>query len=179
MAIQPRTSRPSVPKGYGLLPPNEGSGLLSWNWVVERMVNARNYWIVTTSPDGAPHVMPVWGLWMNRASDGQVGSQPPGAVYFSTARDSRKARNIDANSRMAVHLESGDEVVVLEGHAEEVADAATLKDFVDAYLVKYQTNVEVSPEALANSPVIRLRLRKAFAWTEKDYPGGATRWQFP
>jgi hypothetical protein len=163
---EPRPSRPCLPPSYGILEPTRGSGLLPWSWVTERMVRARNYWIGTTRPDGAPHVAPVWGLWLD------------GAFYFGTDRGSRKGRNLALNPPMVVHLESGDEVVILEGVAEEVTDLTVLRPFVEAYATKYQIQVELTPEARRSGPIFVLRPRMAYAWLESDYPGGATRWQF-
>ena len=74
--------RPALAAGYGLLPESEGKGLLPWNWVTERLERSRNYWIATTRPDGRPHVMPVWGVWMEDA------------LYFGTDPASVKGRNI-------------------------------------------------------------------------------------
>jgi len=41
---------------------------------------SRQYWIATTRPDGRPHVMVVWALWMD------------GVLYFATGSTSRKAK---------------------------------------------------------------------------------------
>lgn len=49
--------------GYGILGPDQGSGLLSWAWAQQRLSESRNYWVCTVRPDGRPHVMPVWGVW--------------------------------------------------------------------------------------------------------------------
>jgi Pyridoxamine 5'-phosphate oxidase len=103
--------RPYMP-GYGIRP--DGEGLLPWSFVDERMANARNYWVATTRPDGRPHATPVSGVWID------------GSFYFGTGPGSRKARNLAKNQHLVVHLESGDEVVILEGVAEEVADPASL-----------------------------------------------------
>src|SRR5262249_26976380 len=51
-----RASRPYMP-GYGLLGPDEGTGLLPWPWAEERLTSSRNYWVVSLWPDGRPHAM--------------------------------------------------------------------------------------------------------------------------
>ena len=157
--------RPYAP-GYGLKDAAAGSGLLSWSWVTERMTKARNYWVATASTDGAPHAMPVWGLWLDEA------------FHFSTGRRSRKGRDLATNPRVVVHLESGDDVVILEGTVEEVTDPRHLARFVDAYFAKYAVRVGTTPEELRDGPAFVLRPDRAFAWLESDYPGGATRWRF-
>src|SRR5207253_6140331 len=58
---KPHASRPYMP-GYGL--PKGAKGLLPWSWA-ERLLNkSHNYWIATSRPDGTPHVMVVWALWL-------------------------------------------------------------------------------------------------------------------
>lgn len=154
---EPTASRPRFPKGYGIAA--EAEGMLPWGWAVERLAASRNYWIVTARPDGRPHAMPVWGLWL----DG-------GALWSSSPR-SVKARNLARDPRVVVHLESGDDVVILEGEAEPFA----LDDRVaDAYNAKYGYR----PAPSADGAWYRLSPRVAFAWTEQNYPRTATRFDF-
>ena len=68
----------------------------------------------TIWPDGRPHVMPVWGIWVESV------------FYFSTGRESRKSKNLVANPRCVICTEKAEEAVVLQGSAEEVTDAAVL-----------------------------------------------------
>ena len=159
---EPIAGRPSMPAGYGIAPSTDG--LLSWDAVREQLVNARNYWIATTSPDGRPHAMPVWGLWLDDA------------FYFGTDPTSRKGRNLSADRRMVIHLESGDDVVIVEGVADPVSDPSTLLRFSDAYEKKYAFRPDPSTPSTG---VYRVRARVAFAWRENDYPQSATRWRFP
>ena len=158
-----KASRPDMPKDYGLLDAESGSGLIPWDWVDEQAHKARNDWIGTTRPDGRPHIMPVWGVWLN------------GMLYFGTDRLSRKARNIAANPEIVAHLESGDEAVVIEGVAEEVTDTSVLRLIADASEAKYNFKPDTDS---AGSLTYVLRPHVAFAWKETDFPGGATRWRF-
>ena len=155
----PAPSRPHMPE-YGLLDAESGSGLFPWSHVSERMAAARNYWVATTQPDGRPHAAPVWGLWLDEA------------FYFGTALSSRKARNLEANPGIVVHLESGDDVVILEGIAEKVSDAALLARLDEAYFAKYKFHLDGNA-----NPIYSLHPRVAYAWLERDFPGSATRWQ--
>jgi len=152
-----------MPGSYGLQPPEGGSGLISWDRACEHLRQAHNYWVATTRPDGRPHVMPVWGLWLEDA------------FWFSTGLYSRKARNLSRNANVVVHLESGDDVVILEGIAEEATDPARLARFAEAYALKYNFRPDVNDP---QNGIYAVRPSKAFAWLEKDFPGGATRWQF-
>ena len=36
--------------------------VLSWAEVAVRLAAARNYWLCTTMPSGAPYPAPVWGV---------------------------------------------------------------------------------------------------------------------
>lgn len=154
-----RPDRPQMPPGYGMRP--EGDHL-PWSWAEERLVRSRSYWIATTRPDGRPHVMPVWGVWLD------------GAVVFGTDRGSRKARNLAANPAVVVHLESGDEAVIVEGVAEEVIDAAELQAADAAYKAKYNESLLSAPGDVI---IYQVRPRVAFAWQESDF-FHATRWRF-
>ena len=158
---EPTASRPRMPGGYGI--ERDSTGLMTWSAVVERLAVARNYWVATTSPDGRPHVAPVWGLWLDDA------------FYFSTDPASRKGRNLAASPELIVHLESGDDVVILEGRAEAVAEPSLLARFAAAYDAKYQLRPDVSNPA---SGFYRIRPRAAFAWREQDFPKSATRFSF-
>src|SRR5215813_2984050 len=124
-----KTSRPHIPD-YGILGADEGEGLLPWEWAAERLSVSHNYLVATTRPDGRPHVMPVWGLWLD------------GAFYFSTGRQSRKARNLGANPHCVVSTDRPDEAVILEGVAEEIADRAPLELFYQAYKEKYDWDMK-------------------------------------
>src|SRR5690242_4624396 len=83
----PRAGRPEIP-GYGVSTGKKG--ILPWKWAAQRLSKSHEYWIATTRPDKSPHVMVVWGLWLE---DG---------FYFSTGKNSRKARNLAANPRCVI-----------------------------------------------------------------------------
>ena len=155
-----QAGRPRMPREYAIAA--GGEGLLPWSWAVERLAAARTYWLATSRSDGRPHVMPVWGLWLE------------GALSFSIARRSRKARNLAARPQAVAHLESGDEAVILEGAVHEVTDAALLARFADAYAAKYRFRPD--PHDVANGTYV-LRPRVVFAWREQDFPTSATRWR--
>jgi hypothetical protein len=137
---------------------------LPWTHAEERLVQSRSYWICTTRPDGRPHSMPVWGMWVD------------GALYFGTGRQTQKSKNIANNPAVSIHLESGDDVVILEGHAVE-ADITEkkLRAKLDAECKrKYNMPLLVMPESIT----YRVRPRVVLAWLEKDFPTNSTRWEF-
>ena len=148
-----------MPAGYGIKAPTEGSGLLPWAFVTSRMETARNYWICTSAKNGTPHAAPVWGIWQK------------GRFYFSTDRESRKGRNLAARSAILVHLESGDEVVVIEGHAQPLAGSPLLDELDAVYFKKYAFHLE-------GHATYEVQPTKVFAWSESSFPDTATRWRF-
>ncbi|MCI0404444.1 MAG: pyridoxamine 5'-phosphate oxidase family protein [Acidobacteria bacterium] len=151
-----------MPKGYGINP-RSAKGMIEWPAVSEQLRKSRNYWIGTTRPDGRPHVMPVWGVWVEDK------------LYFSTHRRSRKARNLAANPAVVAHLESGDDVVIVEGTAREVASKTQLAPVDDAYFAKYKMRLSDIP---AGSGIDAVEPHVVFAWREKDFPASTTRWLF-
>jgi hypothetical protein len=68
-----------------------------------------------------------------------------------------------------VHLESGDEVVIVEGAAEP---AVATEDVVEEYERKY----DFRPEP--GEGWYRVVPHRALAWREADYPRSATRFDF-
>lgn len=149
---------------YGILDADEGEGLLPWEWAAERLSVSHNYLVATARPDGRPHMMPVWGLWLDDA------------LYFSTGRQSRKARNLGVNPHCVVSTDRLDEAVILEGAAEEVADRASLKPFYEAYKVKYDWDFEEM--GFDKEPVYLVRPRVVFGIRESDFTSSVTRWKF-
>lgn len=144
---------------YGI--PTSSKGLLPWSWAEQRLKKSHNYWISTTRPDGSPHTMVVWGLWLE------------GAFYFSTGKKSRKAKNLARNPRCVIATEHAEQAVVVEGTASLAADAAFRKRFNALYEKKYKWDMSDFDE-----PVYVVRPLRAFGLYEKNFQGSATRWQF-
>jgi nitroimidazol reductase NimA-like FMN-containing flavoprotein (pyridoxamine 5'-phosphate oxidase superfamily) len=165
--IEPLRSRPRLPEGYGV--PDVEDGMVSWNWAVEQLEQARNYWFSTTRPDGRPHAMPAWAVWLD------------GALYFDGSPETRRARNLSQNPAIVVHLESGDQVVVLEGEAHEHGrpERAFAERLAAAFEAKYGASHDYrpSPTTWDNGGLWILRPSVAFGWTE--FPKALTRWHFP
>src|SRR5579863_2104277 len=104
-ASTPKAGRPNIPD-YGIS--KNKKGILPWKWAQDRLRKSRQYWIATTRPDGSPHVMVIWGLWLE---DG---------FYFSTGGNSRKAKNLAANPRCVICSDDSAQAVIVEGVAEIV-----------------------------------------------------------
>lgn len=133
-----------------------------------RMRAALNYWLVTTMPNGAPHAAPVWGVWLD------------GALWFGTG--DQKARNLASDPRAVVHLDSADDVTMLRGRAEPVADALTIARVADAFREKYTLDGEPFELAqgleLPGARVYRFTPEIGHAWLEGAFEAAHTRWKF-
>jgi len=95
----PKISRPKLPKGYADKPVS----YVEWNWVAEQMTNAEYYWLSSVRPNGQPHVVPRWGAFIDNK------------FYYDGSPETRHARNISENPHVTLHLESGYQVVIMEG----------------------------------------------------------------
>jgi nitroimidazol reductase NimA-like FMN-containing flavoprotein (pyridoxamine 5'-phosphate oxidase superfamily) len=125
------------------------------------MGQCRTFWLATVlSTHPRPHVMPVWGVWVDDA------------FYFSTGRKSRKGSNLAANPACTVTNDDGEEAVIIEGQADEVGDAAVLERVASAYKKKYK----MDPRGMGE-PIFAVRPNKVFGFIEKSFPKSATRWR--
>jgi len=131
---------------------DDPDGLLSWRWAEERLEAAHNYWVATSGP----HASPVWGLWRD------------GSFVFSCSQGSRKARALARDPNIVVHLESGDDVVIVEGVAEPIEPAA---DLLEEYGSKY------GPFG-TDGAWFAVRPDRALAWQESTFPKSTTRFDF-
>jgi hypothetical protein len=155
----PETTRPTV-SGYEFSAKRKG--LLPWTWAVERLKKSRQYWVATTRPDGTPHLMIVWGLWLNES------------FWFSTGSASRKARNLALNPKCAIGTDDAAKAVILEGNVELIdPKRAEYEQFAKAYAKKYSWDVRKMGQ-----PVYRFRPNLGFGLFEKKFEQTATRWSF-
>lgn len=122
---KPKVMRPTFPMGYV----EDPKAFVAWEQVVDRLTEAYNYWLCTVRPNGQPHVIPKWGVWVE------------GKFYFDGSPKTRHARNIAKNPKVAVHLESGNDVVIIEGHCTVLSKPAAIlaKQVAAAYTEKYAT----------------------------------------
>ncbi len=140
---------------------------LSWREVAARLAGARNYWLSTTSPAGAPHAAPVWGVVIGQT------------LYLYSERRTRKARNLAADPRLVVHLESGDDVVIVRGTAADLGHPAQAPDVVAALAAKYASPADRQylPDAdPAFDVVYAIRPQSAMMWRLPDYEASQRRW---
>jgi PPOX class probable F420-dependent enzyme len=152
--------------GYGVLAADQGSGLMPWTEAERRLTVAHDYWCATVRPDGRPHVMPVWGVWL----DGQV--------WFSSGMRSRKARNLVAEPRCTLTTDDARNPVVVSGDARQVTDPAGIEAFVAAVNAKYGGGVSVEFLDPAVNGTFAVAPVTVFAISGDDFSGSPTRWTF-
>ncbi|MYH63893.1 MAG: hypothetical protein F4148_19825 [Caldilineaceae bacterium SB0675_bin_29] len=147
------------------------SDMLSWDFVDCRMRDAMNYWIASAGIDGRPHSVPVWGAWLKDV------------FYF--VGTGRKIRNLRANPQAVVHLESGDDVVLIEGRFEEIGrENRNLLQLVDdEFIRKYETyrpSDHLNDRSRSSFPpegLFAIFPQLVIAWS--GMASDATRWRFP
>jgi uncharacterized pyridoxamine 5'-phosphate oxidase family protein len=155
---QPKATRPNIP-GYGL--PKSTKGLLPWSWADQQLKKSREYFVTTVRPDGSPHVMIVWGLWIENV------------FYFSTGKTSVKAKNLAKNPKCVIATGRADAVVIVEGEAQSIKVPPEL-NFFKTYEKKYKWDMS----GMQEEPVFAVRPRVAFGLVEKTFSKSATRWLF-
>ena len=136
-----------------------------WHWVEGRLNDADLYRVVTRSP-AHPHPRPVWGIWMDDALLLSVGSPVIG-------------RELAADPRVTVHLDSGTEVVIVEGHGSVVTEASTIQAFTDSYNRKYEWEYAADRDG----PPTRIAPQAVLSWRAAGAAGRdgfpqAAKWRF-
>ncbi len=140
---------------------------MTWAEVSARLSAARNYWLGTTTPGGAPHAAPVWGVVTGET------------LYLYSERSTVKARNLAADPRVVVHLESGEDVLIVRGIAADLGVPAGIPAVVTALAAKYSSpqDRKYLPDSDPDFDVIyAIRPRSAMAWRLDDYAASQRRW---
>jgi hypothetical protein len=126
---------------------------LDWSWARERLVDAPIYWV---SAAGAtlPHPRPVWGVW--RDDD----------VLALSIGTPANRRRLESGSEAVVHLESGLDVVIVEGRGAGV-NGDTDGDAVSTYNAKYEWDYDVEQYG----PLTLVAPDAVLAWRSAGYAG--------
>jgi pyridoxine/pyridoxamine 5'-phosphate oxidase len=155
---------PHFPEGY--VNARGATERLDWSFIQERMSQAKNYWIATATPQGKPSATPVWGAWVNDK------------LYFDGSPETRRGRNIAANPQTAVHLESGDQAVMLEGETRiftAAPDRELTKRIAASYREKYaEQGYAPEPDQWDGGGLFEFTPHKVIAWT--NFLKDPTRW---
>jgi hypothetical protein len=138
--------------------------------VEAKLSAATEFWVATTRPDGRPHVVPRWGVWLD------------GGFFYDGSPTTRHARNVIENPACALHLESGTDVVILEGSSQPSAPIGTdLGERLSAeFHRKYgDRGYAPPPDSWSDEQAGGMRIftpRTGLAWSE--FPTDVTRFHF-
>lgn len=149
----PEAIRPRFPTGYI----EDAKSFVPWSHVEQRLTNAINYWLCTVRPNGRPHAIPKWAVYVAEK------------IYFDGSPETRHARNITAQPAVTVHLESGSDVVIVDGMARAIdrPAPALAEAIAQAYRAKY-TALGYAPTADAwdNGGLFEITPHTVIAWTQ-------------
>jgi hypothetical protein len=153
--------RPVMP---GMGAPESLDGTLEWSDVEAKLSAAKNYWICTASDKGVPHAVPMWAAFINET------------VYVSMG-GRRANRNVATNPHITIHLESGTDVVIVEGMVDP--GAAIDPDTYALIDAQFQEKYDWKPSDQAGYDGSGdgwkvVRPSRIIAWT--SFPADATRW---
>jgi hypothetical protein len=135
---------------------------LDWSWVDGQLEAAGIYW-VSANGSGAPHPRPLWGLWIDGLLHLSIGSPLIN-------------RQVVTQPTVTAHLESGTDVVILEGTVTGTTEDPALLERYDA---KYDWNYTVEEYG----PLTTVVPRTVIAWRSSGWAGResfrtAGKWRF-
>ena len=128
----PRRVRPKFPEEGHV--PNDPKMWITWAHANNKLTREKVYWISTVGRRGQPHAAPVWGIWKTKR------------FYFETARNSVKSRNLSNNPNLVVHVQDGNDTVILEGSARREKRVESLNRLRKDYVRKYEYTPDWSNE---------------------------------
>jgi Pyridoxamine 5'-phosphate oxidase len=140
----------------------------TWDEIASQLAPERQYWLATTRPDGSPHTAPVWGVVV-RAD-----------LYLYSERRTAKAANLAADPRAVVHLESGENVLIIRGTMVDLGGPTECPEVVAALDAKYTRAADrpYLPSADPSFDVVwRLVPSEAMGWQIDPYEASQRRWR--
>ncbi len=100
-------------------------------------------------------------------------------LYLYSERRTVKARNLAADPRVVVHLESAEDVVIVRGTADDLGIPAQVPEVVAALSAKYAGpgDRRYLPDADPDFDIVyAVRPQSAMIWRLADYEGSQRRW---
>ncbi len=159
---EPRARSLHLPDEYGV--PKKPT-LLPWSHVAQKVADAKHYWIVTVTPAGSPYANPIDGVWVDER------------LYFGGSPKTRWMRNLASNTAVCIHLESGTDVVVLRGRAQQMHGMEHDLAVRLSHASKTKYGYAPKPEEYEKAPgIYEFKPSIVVAWSE--FPKDPTRWDF-
>ena len=147
--------RPYIPN-YGI--EESENGLLEWDFVEKELTSSLYYWLSTTTKNGNPHAIPIWGAWYDSK------------FFFGGGPDTKNRKKLAHNPHIVVHTESGSKVVIVEGLVDLEQDESINNKIIAIYKEKYKMDHP--------APFWKIVPNKVFAWTSENYAKSPTKWTF-
>jgi hypothetical protein len=116
---------------------------------LERLEGEANVWLATTRPDGRPHLVPIWFVWLGNE------------IYILTTLSTVKAKNLLANPHASVALENGNQPVIAECTARRL-ESPYSPELASAFWTKYEWDITHDGEYNA---MFALTPQKWLTWT--------------
>jgi hypothetical protein len=135
---------------------------LGWDWVEDQLRGAGTYWVVPLS-EGHPHPRPVWGVWRHDRLNLSIGTPA-------------NSRSLAADPSVTVHLDSGTDVVIVEGTVQgSTEDAAVVADYDSKYDYRYDL---ATYGALTVVRPMRVLAWRSAGWAGREGFRQTGRWSF-
>ena len=116
--------------------------------------------MATHTPEGSPHLAPVWAVW-----DGTH-------LFVATGTRSKKARNLQHDPRCTLATEDAEEAVMVEGLAAPISASAA-----ESYFVLYEAKYGYRPPS-GDGWVVTPRTAFGFIEHAEQFSRTATRWRW-
>jgi hypothetical protein len=147
-----KITRPKFPKGYVDKPVS----FVTWDWVAAQLAESKNYWLCSVRPNGRPHVVPRWAVYVD------------GKIYYDGSPQTRHGRNIKLSPNISVHLENGTQPIILYGISvpSEKPSPELGKKLSQAYKEKYKDlGYAPEPNSWDEGGLFVFTMHECITWT--------------
>jgi hypothetical protein len=144
------------------------SRAMDWSEVAGRLAAARSYWLHTCGPDGEPHAVPVWGAVVEQV------------LHVYTERSTVKARNLDRDPRVVLHLPDPEDCLIVHGSMTDLGHPRSHPEVLAALDAAYPAPADrayLPSGDPAFDVLYALRPSRARAWRLADWDGSQATWR--
>jgi F420H(2)-dependent biliverdin reductase len=117
-----------------------------------RLAEAEDVWLATVRPEGRPHLVPVWAVFVDEA------------IYIGTEARAQKVRNVRAHPRAAVSLSDTKDALIVEGVAS-ILESNPPAGVMEAFQRKYDWSFTVGDGKWA---LVRVVPDKVHSWNTEE-----------
>lgn len=113
----------------------------------DRLDTEPNIWLATVRPDGRPHLVAIWFVYVD------------GHLWVCTGASSVKVHNLAAEPRVTISLKEGNRSAIGEGTAHlEPAPFPTA--VVDAFIAKFDWDTSAPDSAMGELALLRIDVHR-------------------